>query len=75
MTKTTALAIPAASAVTYLLDYDIPELVAEVRRLRAALGDLVWVTNILGDRICDLCGQGEDEPGRPDCSCRLLRAM
>jgi hypothetical protein len=54
---------------------DVPALVSEVRHLRAALADLVWITNRDGVVLCDYCGQARElEPGRDGCPCRLLRA-
>lgn len=48
---------------------------ADLAAARAALTELVWVTNILGVEICDYCGVPRSEPeGKRPCSCETLRA-
>ena len=47
---------------------------AEVARLRAALAEAVWVTNVLGTAICEWCGVEKRESiGKPGCPCAPLR--
>lgn len=45
------------------------------RRLRAALGGLVWVTTTGAETVCDYCGRAPDETETldPSCACAPLR--